>query len=344
MDQLRKIIQEAISQVIEEDYTSAKEINELANQTLVWAAKKNLEYVLRQMASGENSPHIYPIHLYPVKLLDVYQENPKKYPTLGNFLTNSNIMVQFVRANDTGVKGDYGWVDDTEFDTTSLKTIRLFYGEKFDADIKSKAEDVKTYHKKEKMDDKDLYFTFWYAFVSTLEHEIQHVYDDYRSNTKLYRTKQFDKYKQKYHLPTGAEIKINDPEQINKRHQDYLRLQHEIWARFTQTINNPKFRMTKLDFAKTKDGIDYLKYEMLPIDEVVKNFKREFVGWNVMSDKIKRTLISRVVQYWHKEQDKLSDKNKESIEREIKAKKDKEVVHELKQIKNQIKDAIQNKR
>lgn len=338
MDQLRKIIQETLSQVLEEDYASVKEIKELANDSLIFAAKVNVDYLVKQMES-EGS-----IHFYPIKLIDVYQENPKKYPMLGDFLTNSVVMIQFIRLENSDRKGDYSWRDEKEYDTTALRTIRLYYDKNLEEGLRRKSEEIKSYKNTDKLDEKDLYFTFWYAFVSTLEHEIQHAYDDYRSNSNLYRAKLYNKYKAKYHLPSGAEIKIDDPEKITQRHQEYLKLQHEIWARFTQTINNPRFRMTKADFGVTKDGVQFVKYEMLPLEEVVKNFKREFSGWNIMTDKVKRILINRVAQYWHKEQESLPEKNKESINREIQAKKKKETIQELREIVSHMKQLNEGKK
>lgn len=338
MDQLRKIIQEALTQMLEEDYASVREIKDLANDTLIFAAKVNVDYLSRQMESDGS------IHFYPVKLLDVYQENPKKYPTLGNFLTNSVIMIQFTRLENSDRKGDYAWRNEKEYDTTALRTIRLYYGKILEEELRRKSQEIKSYKQTDKLDEKDLYFTFWYAFVSTLEHEIQHAYDDYRSSSNIYRAKTYNKYIEKYHLPSGAEIKIDDPEKISQRHQEYLKLQHEIWARFTQTINSPRFRMTKADFGVTSDGVEFLKYEMVPLEEVVKNFKREFSGWNIMTDKVKRALINRVVQYWHKEQESLSAKNKESINREIQAKKKKETIQELREIVSHIKKINEGKK
>ena len=58
-------------------------------------------------------------------MLDVYQEQPRKYPTLQNFLVNANVMIEFVPVtkrenlgsytlhNDEDVEYDYEENDDT---------------------------------------------------------------------------------------------------------------------------------------------------------------------------------------------------------------------------------------
>ncbi len=301
MGQLRKIIKETLN-ILEEDYESIKQIKALANDVLIFAGKVNLDYILRQNKQGKI------VHLYPVKLLDVYQENPKKYSSLQDFIINSNILVQFIRSNNTSKLGDYTWADDNEYDTTRSRSIRLFFKE--DDLTDSFARKIRDYSD---FDAKEVYFTFYYAFESTLEHEIQHAYDDYRSKSNIFRAKKAEKFREKYHLPSGEEIKIDDPKKQSYRHIDYLKLQHEVWARFTQAVN--KTRFSTIDFEKTPDDKDYLKYRMHPIDYAIKSFISEFSGWRVLPEKMKKKLIGKVAQFWHKEAEELPEKNKKELEK-----------------------------
>lgn len=304
MDQIRKIIREAVAKVIEEDYSSIKEIKDLANQILIFAGKVNSEYVNRQFSESNNESMIY---LYPVKLIDVYQENAKLFTSLGNFITNSNVMIQFiVTRKENGTLGNYGFSAEKEFDTTRSRSIRLFYGKSMSEKLWKDKNEYRV------VDGKDLYFTFWYAFHSTLEHELQHAYDDYRSNSHVFLTKGYEKFVNKYSTENAAEID-SDFIKSSEKNKQYLRLQHEINARFTQAINNIHF--TDSDFRETIEGVPYLTYTMKPIEKLLRDFKYEFSGWNAMTDKTKKNLYRKVSQYWHKEQEGLSTKNKLEIDK-----------------------------
>lgn len=335
MDQLRKIIQETLSSVIEEDFASVNEIKEISNQVLVLAAEKNFNYIVRQIKEGTQK-----LHIYPVKLIDIYQNSPEKYPTLQDFVVDSNVVILFSFVKDSNTLGHYKWTDEEEYDKTRTRFVTLFYDDKLVDDIREKIEDREK--NRRTLEKHDIYFSFWYKFHSTLEHEIQHAYDDYRSKSKIFRAKRFDKYRKKYHKKSGEETVVNDPKMLTKKHLDYLKLQHEIEARFTQAISNTRF--TNADFSKSTDGVDYVSYTMKPLSDVLKKFPYEFSGWNLMSEKTKKNLIRRVSQYWHKIQEDLPNKNKRSLDKEIEALKKKEALAEFYNVVNQIKNAIQNKR
>lgn len=308
LDEIRLFIRSVLSEnLLSEDYESIKQIKDLANDVLVYAGKANLDYILRQHKEGNIS------HLYPVRLLDVYQQNPKKYPTLQDFIINSNIMVEFVKSNsdkDSGrdVRGSYTWVNDNEYDKTRSRSIKLYYNEKYlNEELSRKITGYSSfeYH--------DVYSTFYYMFERTLEHEIQHAYDDYRSNSNLFRAKSAEKFRDKYHLANGTERTISDPIKQGYKHKEYLNLQHEIWARFTEAVNQTRF--DTVDFLKTPADKNYLKYEMKPLETVVQNFTSEFSGWRLLPDKMKKKLIGRVVQYWHKAAEELPEKNRKELEK-----------------------------
>ena len=332
MDQLRKYIQEAIK-VIGEDYESIKQVNTLANDVLSFAGKVNVEYVIRQIKDGNIEGNRKSLFLYPVKLLDIYQEKSKNYPVLQDFLTNSNILVQFIRSSNKNRRGSYTWTNDADYDTTKNRSIYLYYDEEeLFINLDGKLKDSK------KLDSSDIYFSFWYKFASTLEHELQHAYDDYRSNSNIFRAKKSQKYDDKYILPSGKEMEFDDPIKQGYKYKEYLNLQHEIWARFTQTIS--KIRFSTIDFKETEDGRSYLNYKMKSLDEAIKNFRYEFSGWQVLSEKMKKKLVGKVSQFWHKEQEALPEKNKAEIEKLNNKKSEMSLAEVRKIIIKTIKDLI----
>lgn len=311
MKNLRKYINEILSEnlnyqideeLISEDYDSIRQIKDLANSVLLIASKDNLDYVKRQAKEGSID------FLYPINLLDVYQDEPRKYSALQEFLINSQIMVQFMRPSNSSVLGNYSSFNDLEYDKSRSRTINLFPSQKLFDDLLEK------FQKNPESDYKEVYISMWYSFHSTLEHELQHAFDDFRSNSKIFRNKRSDKYTNKYSLPSGRESNPVDPKLATAKFDSYLKLQHEIWARFTQAVNETRF--TTADFLKTEDGVDYVGYEIKPLERVIKDFQSHFQGWRIMSDEIKRKMIRRVSNYWHQEKEGIDAKNQNSINKE----------------------------
>lgn len=292
LNEIRKVVRKTL----QEDYNSTKEIKELANDVLKIASKLSVYFVNQQIKNNEQ------IEFKPLFLSDAHKQSSSKYKTLKEFISSSNIIISFKKAERGG--GDYSWYDEKQFDKTGLRTIRCFYKQELVDDIKRKAQNGE-------LDNSDIYFSLWYKFHSTLEHELQHAYDDYRSNTKAFINKAANSYRQKYSLPSGEEISLEDPIAQNNKNKEYLNLPHEIWARFTQTANELKF--SDLDFKKTKSGKEYVHYEMIPIEQVLKEFVREFKGWNILSSDMKRRLLRKVAQFWHKEFENISDKNENEM-------------------------------
>lgn len=324
---IRKLLEESIEEkVLEEDYDSIKEIKELANDVLIFVAKANVEYVKRQLKDGKVE------FLYPAKLIDVYQEAPRKFPKLQDFLINSKIVIEFSRGSDTHhALGSYTQLNEPEYDTTRWRRIILYPKESFFDDITKKITE------NPELSYKDIYFTMWYAFHSTLEHELQHGYDDYRSKSKIFQTKRAEKYADKYYLPSGRENMPKDPDLANAKYNSYLKLQHEVWARFTQAVNETRFATA--DFVTNEDGVTYVSYSMKALESVIKDFKSRFHGWNVMTDDVKRRMLRRVSSYWYKEQDNLPEKNKKSLQRELEALQNSQLAEMRKTVKNTLLEA-----
>lgn len=318
---IRKLLEESIQKdLLEEDYDSIKEIKVLANDILLFSARENIEYVKRQIKDGKVE------FLYPIKLIDVYQENPRKFPKLQEFLINTKILVEFAKGSDSSTaRGSYTQLNEPEYDETRWRRIILYPREKFFEDITEKVQG------KVDLEYREIYFTMWYAFHSTLEHELQHAYDDYRSKSKIFQNKRADKYSNKYYLPSGRENWPQDPKLANDKYTSYLKLQHEIWARFTQAIGETRF--TTADFSKTKDGLDYISYSIKPLEKVIKDFKSSFHGWNIMSDDAKRRMLRRVSSYWHKEKEGLEEKNQDSINKSIEHENKRELAEIRKTVK-----------
>ena len=242
-------------------------------------------------------------------------------------------MIEFVPVTKRENLGSYTLHndEDVEYDPRRLKSIKLYYQSDFSENFISRYTGQKTFTYK------DMYSIFYFAFHSTLEHELQHAYDDYRSKSKIYYTRAYEKYRQKYYTQAGEEVATDDSKKTGQKYKDYLRLQHEIWARFTETIKETMFSYG--DFAETPEGVPYFVYKMHSLPTAIKNFQSNFHGWRAMTDNIKKRLLNRVVQYWYKEKEELPEKNKKQIDSAMAHHKDKS----LAEIKKNIHTILNNK-
>jgi len=50
---------------------------------------------------------------------------------------------------------------------------------------------------------------------------------------------------------------------------------------------------------------------MIPLKNVIGRFRGNFHGYQVLKDKTKKRLIRKVSQFWHIEQSKLPERNKQ---------------------------------
>lgn len=331
MKDLRKYINKVLSEsILKEDYASIKEIQEFAVDILLFTAKKEVESVIRQSKTEKGFQY-----MFSTRIIDVYQENPKKYPVLADFIINSRIRISFDKSRDNSVRGSYSASNTgVNYNRYKEKEITLYLDNNFFKQMTDayKNEDVET------ADDYDLYSSLWRQVHSTLEHELQHAYDDFRSNTKLYNTKSAIKYSNKYEVPGFEDSEGLTDAEKDEKYKSYLKLQHEIVARFTQTIN--KLDFVTADFDKTPDGVDYLKSVMYPLNKVLKNFTLQFHGWPLMTEKVKRTLLRKVSAYWHKIQEGLDEENRNSIEKERIALNRRALSRELAEVRDFVRNTL----
>lgn len=284
---LYNIINEEINNyLIDETYKSINEIKKLAVDVIKSIAENNI----KQIKERGQIDYLFGTYLNAI--------DANKYDELKNFIDETNIAILIDQQKpDSSVKGAY---------TTS---INIPYNPRHERDIELYVDDMPQLFNEinqsikeigqEKYNKNDLYFKLFYELYDPLIHELQHAYDDFRSRGKIYKTKEYAKYREKYQ--DTIETNINNDV---KRAQKYLNLPHEIWARFTQAMY--KVRFTDLHIENGKCNLT-----MKPIKKVVKDFRLFFPHYYNLSDKMKRKLINKVVQFWHYEQNNLDEKIKE---------------------------------
>jgi len=292
MENIINIIKEEIlKHSIEETHKSVNEINKLANDILSHVAKENYDFYNKD---GEFK------YLYGTHILGV---NPDNFDEIKDFMENMNLMVSFSPNRGTIKRqGDYGVLQNRgkNFNPKSERDINLYYN--YD-ELKEKIDNqIKNYGK---LDSSDVYFILYYLFHSSLAHELQHAYDDYRSKGRTFDTKQNKEYLNKYHNQ-GQNAHSKEMKKDLEHAKKYLNLPHEIWARFTQAIDKIGFYST--DFS---DDMKVQYHTMYPLKGIVKEFMYDFKNFNVLSQKSKKILIRKVSQFWHLEKDKIDKENSE---------------------------------
>jgi len=278
------IINEEIK-LIDETYASINEIKKFASDVIDKIAEINFDVLSRNNV-------IY--YLYGTYLNAV---DSSKYKEIKDFIDNTNIYVYVNNMNKPYLHGSYGMIYDKNYNPIIEREINIYV-----RDINEVFDKINTNYKENpNYSAKDLYMNIFYSLYSTLIHELQHAYDDYRSKNRIYHTRKFDTFN-KHELKKIEASKNNEIANDIQQGLRYLNLQHEIWARFTQALYHTHF--TTLEF--TDDDKGYY-FKMKDVHDVVKDFKRNFELFRVLSDKMKRKLISKIVQFWHIEKEKLEN-------------------------------------
>lgn len=312
---IKKIIKEEIDKLILEDYESIKEIRQLASDVLLALSEKNLDNVINWHNKSKDSVYLW---FASVSLFEVYYKNKEKYQKLKEFLQSSkktNIYLSNNKYTDKDTKGTYSFIDQKNYNPYLQREINLYYDqneliEKLDRDIDQSKGFGHEYGYK------SLYTTIFYMFYSVLVHELQHAYDDFRSNSKIYKTKKTEKF---FNDKIEYDEK-KDWEAYMSKIKRYLNLNHEVWARFSQAMD--KLRFYNSELVDGEKGM-YFKMEMKDLKSVLSDFKSIFHGFHALNDKTKRILLRKVSQFWHIEKEKIDKKNKnpeilrEYLEREM---------------------------
>lgn len=262
--------------ILDETYDTISDIKKLANDLIKQTAEFNYEEIER---TGKFQ------YLYGVPLNSV---DGTKYPSLGNFVQDMKIHIFYVTNNNNGNKGEYSYyrtLEKNKFNPKIEREINVYY------DFESFKSEVNTYIREGKLN-LGMFYSLIFRMYSTLVHELQHAFDDYRSGGQIYNSKEFKDYR------NDNRSIMDDLNKVKK----YLNLPHEIWARFSQTML--KLRFYDVDF--TDDGV---VYRMYPLNGVVKSFPYYFEGFAHLSQNMKRKLISKVAQFWHLEKDKIEKSN-----------------------------------
>ena len=294
--------------VINETYRSVQELKKLTDDILYEVASKNYPDYQRNNTFG----YIYGIHLGDM--------DATRYREIGDFVENHNVQVYFIpyKKSDvdinTKTKGTYllpSVTNKKDYKTGFGREINVYYNynemkNAVDNMLKEKDAEGKNFNVT------DIYSKFSSRLHMTLLHELQHAYDEYRSKGMAFQSKQSLSFEKKYPQKAATDTKMEELAELNK-FKSYSNLPHEIWARFTQAVTKVSFFDVDMDISE-----NYFIYKMNPLHSVAKKFTTYFENWRLLPEKMKWTLIKRVSQFWHHEQERMKEKNlKEKADWEI---------------------------
>ena len=276
------INEEVTDYLIDETYKSVNEVRQLASDVIRSIANNNID----QIKDKGNIGYLFGTYLHAV--------DHTKYDELANFIKDTNIAITIEQPDQKGARGAYTHIPDIPYDPKMGREIEIFVKD-LDELLNKINENIQ--ERGDNYDTQALYLDLFYPLYTSLIHELQHAYDDYRSGGKAYQTKEFTKYRQKYLRNAISNQIQNDMEQALR----YVNLPHEIWARFSQAMYGLHF--TDMDIEGNR-----ILFEMRPIKSVVNDFKSKYEHFNALKDNMKKKLINKVVQFWHYEQEHLDEK------------------------------------
>jgi len=315
MDKIRNFIIKELNAItadlLLEDYRSIREIELLSNEIFKQIAILNGDRI-GKWALHSSKPTI---HFYPVVLGDVFRDSTKKaeLKNLTALLEKSRNVEIYINIKDGSTRGSYSRPMRHRFQQTDDRTINININGDNLRHLRYSLIDATKDYSEDNGDFDKVVIGRTLGFLRnmghvTMVHEIQHLYDDFRSNTKIFDTKENISFQE---LQTKAE-------QLDKEfkeaflgsaevHLKYLNLPHEVWARFTQFVIQVNF--TTSDAVKNDDGQIYFKEYMRPLGDVIKDFKIYYRGEEHLTPEMRKRLIRKVSQFWHKEQERIKISN-----------------------------------
>lgn len=120
--------------------------------------------------------------------------------------------------------------------------------------------------------------------ISTLIHELQHAIDNFRSGGKYDSDKRSREYYAKArtgeYTPAGEEGPMKPGQ-----YEEYLQLPHEYWARFSQFVNDVRWKHKRRLLDQTPS-------------DLLRILRLKFKGWNQLSGPDKRRIIKATINYY----------------------------------------------
>lgn len=258
--------------ILKEGHAEINEINNLALDVISYFAKNNIELV-KDFSEGLDSVQL---KTRKIKLKQTIYDI-EKYPLLNNFINEFPIEIEMIK----GLKSVGSWFS---YEGNGGAIALKFYEEDFKSDLEMFVRDYKLKTNFTYEIAHEILTELFMDMKRALVHELQHAFDDYRSNGK-YDT---DKKSKRYYKTDTYDFFADDTEDP-KDILLYYKLPHEYWARFS-------------DFV-TRRFTDYQK----PFNIVFDNFKLWFKGYSILPENDKIRLQKALYKYWSEENKQMRE-------------------------------------
>lgn len=264
-----------IEGLIDEDFESQKVIPALAENMFKNFIKQYVEKVFLLRGKPDRF------------MVNAFKGLKFKYGKLNNFVANFMLFLEF--DDKIGVGGHFQHSPNSGYGTIALNV-----------DPNTLYSVFLNSYKYGDADNNEIMESMYYALrsddlISVLIHETQHAYDYFISEGKFITDKSSKEF---YKDKKDQTPKSDEKKSLMK--VKYLRLKHEVNARFTQAINDMPWIIHTNDSSRLITPTEY-------IDE----FKGKFAGWDIMTPKIKKYLLRRASQYYYKFKDEYENKKEE---------------------------------
>lgn len=261
-----------------ERYKNHNNIVKLASLIINAIANRTISYDKWNKGDKEiydNSPNNLMDNILPIILSNIDVKGKGFDKEFIKFIKDKNIWFRIsthIASDKTNKRGEY--IFDNNTDKKQLQ-INLYYN----------YNDVVDYYNSLNEDISNMNYHNLVKFLNirknTLEHELQHAYDDRRSDGKA--------FKNIVRLPN------RESDDYIEKHKEYSNTEHEISAFFTNTATKI------LDYSYKNDRDLFSSYNLSNWKDCIEAFKREFPNWSNVTPETKKKLISRFYILWAKQ-------------------------------------------
>ena len=259
-----------MSKIIKESYDDIQEIEKLAIEILRFISDRNIGLIyelFRDMDLFDNLKENIKFDKYINYIDKIVDSN--KFKKIKNFIDNKNLIFYFCDKDFGDIDGEY---------RKSKNWIRIYaHRDEFYEVVEDFKEDILDINNKSIMSIYRLMYDIMEeSFKDLIVHELQHAYDDFRSDGKFVIHKKTQDFFRK------QQEKGNHNIDTKEEYKNYLNLPHEMWARFSETI-------TKFNKHDWKEDFIY----------VLKGFRKNFKGYKFLNEKDKKRLIKALYKYYN---------------------------------------------
>lgn len=269
-----------IRKLLKEDFETISDISVLSADVLKAAIRNIVNLAIQQKSALNVFSSIF----------NIFDKTSARYTKINDFLGKFKLVIKFSRSlGDASTSGKFKPYSDND-GLLILKLPPQQIKESLERHVLTKLSQPITQELIESMVNEVYNDIITQQMRDTIAHELQHAYDSWRSKRKYVVNKTVAKYR--------ADYPDDDAPVTPKKYYDYLRLPHEINARFTETVKNIKL------IFRNNDG----SFDMVDFDKVKNEFENKFEGFKVIKPKMATRLIKRLYAYYTSVKEKLLNK------------------------------------